>query len=283
MLGFNGYRSIKMLSQNMVSKILNAGVASAITGVLLGSAFTTASWGMDKGTIGEELGFTRTAQGTLVSPYGPNVASRTIRSAEDVKTIWSPQKLSYAKDYYNSLRIELPSAEVDRLSISFSMLPNAYPFLERLSIKQTTLGHVEHGHLRIKELTDVLANNRTIKSLTLLKCAVDDEGAIRLANALRNNSTLEELRLDFNRIGDKGIVALGETLKVNKSLKKFTIVGNKNITDSGIGIFGQILANLPTPTLKHLDFGGYTSQKPQNLKNAFRDLLTKKGYDVAYF
>mmetsp|Transcript_12111 Transcript_12111/g.25801 ORF Transcript_12111/g.25801 Transcript_12111/m.25801 type:complete len:452 (-) Transcript_12111:205-1560(-) len=80
--------------------------------------------------------------------------------------------------------------------------------------------------------TDALAQNRTLKVLSLYNNQVGAEGAKRLAAAIKVNQTLEQLLLEGNEIGDEGAKSLADALMANQSIRVIILRGNK-IGDEG--------------------------------------------------
>lgn len=226
-----------MLSKNMFSKALNAGTVLAVSSLLLGSVFTSASWGMER-AIEEEFGL----------PVNLGVVSKIVSSVSELQTICEVQNNPYVKSTVGSLTIRVSSGEMDQVPVSFRGIFQAYPDLTEMYITKMTLGYKEPGHSRIQELASHLPAR--LEKLTLLHCNVDDNGATFLANVLRNHP-LKELALELNGIGDPGATALAEALKVNKGLKVLKLMGNQ-MTDAGAVNLLRPLYE-PTNTLKYLD------------------------------
>ena len=81
------------------------------------------------------------------------------------------------------------------------------------SIQELCLGYqnVWQGpKFEIYELTEALASNTTLSTLSLSRNKLTDQDAIILAGALQGNTTLETLDVKENKIGDDGAVALAQ-------------------------------------------------------------------------
>ena len=77
------------------------------------------------------------------------------------------------------------------------------------------------GHMALGES---LKRNRTLKTLNISYCSIDDQGMKSLASALEMNGSLEELDLTWNpAVTGIGYMALGESLKRNRGLKTLNI------------------------------------------------------------
>lgn len=219
----------------MLSKSLKSCTTLIFSGILLGSIFTTESWGMMSNADEEEKWHLPT--------------SREIKSEEDLNTIWKKDVNCI------SLSIQMPSEAVNQTSISFWPLSRAYPNLEQLFIIQTTMGGNEEGQQRMHELTAVLRNNNTIKTLSIVGCHVDDQGATDIAAMLLSNKALKNLHLDLNDITDDGVQPIGTALTVNRGLKSLSLVGNKIISVEDAGTVALIKhVYEPTHRLQHLSF-----------------------------
>lgn len=225
-----------MLSKKVLLKVLNAGTALAISGVLLGSALTSSSWAMESDAM----------------DFGPH--SHFIWTKAELENICNPQVLPQG-NIYGELSIQMQSREMDEVPVSFTNIFKAYPELTMLSITKMTLGcNEDRGAPRIADLSSALRANTTLKSLRLLNCNVDDKGATLLANALQGHPTLKELHLSINKIGDAGAAELGELIKVNHSLKVLKLMGNE-MSDTGAFALVKPLYE-STNTLQLLDIIG---------------------------
>lgn len=90
------------------------------------------------------------------------------------------------------------------------------------------------GKKGVSDIINVLDNNPSLETLNLIKCGINDQGAILLANKLKNNTKLLELNLNNNKIGDDGVIAIAEMLKTNKNL--CTLHLDVDLTDKGANI-----------------------------------------------
>jgi len=82
------------------------------------------------------------------------------------------------------------------------------------------------------KFTDALAENRTLKTLSLYNNQIGKKGAKLLADALAANSTLEQLFLEGNQVGDEGAKSLAQAVMTNTGLEVLILRGN-GIGDAG--------------------------------------------------
>ncbi len=81
-------------------------------------------------------------------------------------------------------------------------------------------------------LTDAIAENSTIRVLSLGSNSIESEGAKRLAAALKVNTSIVELHLGDNRIADEGAAHLADALASNGTIGILGAYGN-GIGDDG--------------------------------------------------
>lgn len=227
-------------------------------------------------TIGDELDYKRNFHGDYDLSRGGTVRyslSRSITSEAEVKSIWNQNSVDSIA-YCGTLSIKMPSKEVDSLLLDFRSLPHAYPYLEKLKLERTTMGGTAHfAEERMKSLASVLVNNQTIKSLDLVNCVVDNNGAKLLANVLKHNTTLKELILNINLIGVEGAIDLAEALKTNTTLEKLALMGNQ-IGERGAHSLVMSLMMKAQNTLKELDIvsNGNINMQPHHKINVKQNL-----------
>ena len=75
-------------------------------------------------------------------------------------------------------------------------------------------------------IAEYIADNKTLKTLKLLRNKITDEGGIALVKALMENRTLQTLNLTQNLLSEKTVDAFLGLIKVNPSLK--TLYFNQN-------------------------------------------------------
>ena len=74
-----------------------------------------------------------------------------------------------------------------------------------------------------KKLSEALKKNKSLRSVSLYRCNVGDEGTVHLSEAIRHNTTLEFLSLFHNNIGNEGGQQLVNALEQNDSLQKLEL------------------------------------------------------------
>jgi Ran GTPase-activating protein (RanGAP) involved in mRNA processing and transport len=82
------------------------------------------------------------------------------------------------------------------------------------------------------KLTDAIAENSTIRVLSLGSNSIESEGGKRLAAALKINTSIVELHLGDNRIADEGAALLADALASNGTIGILGAYGN-GIGDEG--------------------------------------------------
>ena len=85
----------------------------------------------------------------------------------------------------------------------------------------------------IKELAEILEDNRTVKKLNLIGCKIGIQGVKLLAKALEVNEGIKILNLNYNDLCDEGAQCLANALKMNETITRLHLGGN-NITDDTI-------------------------------------------------
>ena len=86
---------------------------------------------------------------------------------------------------------------------------------------------------QVRSLAAVIGNNKSLRTVELPSCNIDDEGARHLATMLEKNTSLKTLYLENNKITDDGLKHLAIPLEKNTSLKTLWLNGN-NITDDNL-------------------------------------------------
>jgi len=102
------------------------------------------------------------------------------------------------------------------------------------------------------ELCSFIANNRTVRKISLRKLHLDHEVASLLAQSLSINTKVTSLDLRENNIGPEGATALSSVLRSRCSLKSLSLYGNA-ITTAGACELARALEH--NSTLSQLDLG----------------------------
>lgn len=107
------------------------------------------------------------------------------------------------------------------------------------------LSRVNLNGMHVQLLFNVLQQNQTIRTLSLITCGILPEGALFIAQMLAYNQTIEALYLDENSLGDKGLKLILDRLQENKTLA-FLGLDNNHITDVGANYFLEYLSQHAT-------------------------------------
>ena len=87
----------------------------------------------------------------------------------------------------------------------------------------------------MQHLSEGLAINRQIQSLSLTYCNIDQEGARAIFEILIfSQSQLEELNLSGNHLRNEGIIVVFRGLSINKNLKKIYLADNQFNEDDSV-------------------------------------------------
>jgi len=76
-----------------------------------------------------------------------------------------------------------------------------------------------------KQIADALANNDTIKRLTLSKLNLTDQSVSLIADVLKTNKSLIYLDVSNNKFGNVGLIAIADALKSNSTLVELSVIG----------------------------------------------------------
>jgi len=132
--------------------------------------------------------------------------------------------------------------------------------LHDLDIDSTTLTAEE-----MATLSSFLATTKTLYSLTVWRCDLDDHAVEQLSAELRRNTSLHRLVLSYNpKITDNGASHLATMLTVNNTLQILRL-NNCSISDQGV---------------QHLSKGLQDSKSVTELDLAFNSDITDKGARV---
>lgn len=94
----------------------------------------------------------------------------------------------------------------------------------------------DHNTLYMQGVSELLKKTTTLTTLEFYHNAIDDSGALFLAEGLKKNSSLKILDLDFNSISNTGAHYLSDALKNNTTLVKLSLAANPKITPDGLEI-----------------------------------------------
>jgi Ran GTPase-activating protein (RanGAP) involved in mRNA processing and transport len=114
--------------------------------------------------------------------------------------------------------------------ISKSLHPSSKPTIAILK-----LDHNNFGAQGVKNLSEGLAVNPTLKILSLQYCGIDEHAAQALFEILiYTRSALEDINLSGNMLGNEGIKKILHGTAVNKALKKIWLSDNQFNDDEDV-------------------------------------------------
>jgi hypothetical protein len=123
-------------------------------------------------------------------------------------------------------------------------------FLADVLIQQTSLvrlkfysGTLEHSDVR--NLAQGLHQNRSLKTLELCFCMIDDRDVRCLMEHWPRDSPLKRIYLPDNNIGPAGVQSLLQAAHEHPALRKINLEGNIDIGYEGARVIGNALHNLP--------------------------------------
>lgn len=102
-------------------------------------------------------------------------------------------------------------------------------------------------------IAETIAENRTLRKLTLRCCSIGAEGTAVLAKGLQKNRSLNQLSLVGNSLGDEGISSITSSLKNNDSLKFLDLSSNRAGPESGKLLAGMLKEKCRLTTLNISD------------------------------
>ena len=122
----------------------------------------------------------------------------------------------------------------------------------------------------IKQISDALFTNNTLKSLSLINVTITVEDTSNLSTMLSINKTLEELRLFNCNITDNGVRYICEGLTKNQTLTELSISYNPQITSASTSTIAELINT--TKSLTELDLHG-TSLNNDDIKTICTELI----------
>ena len=109
-----------------------------------------------------------------------------------------------------------------------------------LNLSGIDLGSKPEAMHTFDTLTEQLKNNTTLKVLWLVKCGLNSQSTLSLAEALIANKHLEVLSISNNALCDDGIQHLAHALRVNQGLKELHL-DSCGMTDVGLECLAKSL------------------------------------------
>ena len=125
----------------------------------------------------------------------------------------------------------------EHIDLSFNSLHDGnIEVLVEVLEKSEVLGELNLWDNRIAladdKFTDALAQNRTLRVLSLGSNNITSDGMKRLAAALKVNQSVQELHMGDNCMGNDGAKSFADALTANTALQMISLYGN-NIGDEG--------------------------------------------------
>jgi hypothetical protein len=111
----------------------------------------------------------------------------------------------------------------------------------------------------IRLLSQALADNQVLRIVTLDHSMIGNSSACLLGHFLTGQTSLQELNLNNNKIGDKGAIAIASGLSANSCLSKLYLAGNPIETIGNQALLDCL--NPPAPnavpnlSLQHISLG----------------------------
>ena len=93
----------------------------------------------------------------------------------------------------------------------------------------------------IKQISDALFTNTTLKVLSLINVTITDEDTSNLSTMLSINKTLDKLYLSNCNIADNGVQYICEGLNKNQTLTLLDISYNPQITSASISTIAELI------------------------------------------
>ena len=122
----------------------------------------------------------------------------------------------------------------------------------------------------IKQISDALFTNTTLKFLSLINVTITDEDTSNLSTMLSINKTLDKLELANCNITDNGVQCICEGLTKNPTLTLLDIKYNSQITSASSSTIAKLINT--TKSLTELRLHG-TSLKNNDIKTICTELI----------
>ena len=104
----------------------------------------------------------------------------------------------------------------------------------------------------IKQISDALFTNTTLKLLSLINVTITDEDTSNLSTMLSINKILDKLRLYNCNITDNGVQYICEGLAKNQTLTELSISYNPQITSASTSTIAELINTTKSLTELHL-------------------------------
>ena len=131
----------------------------------------------------------------------------------------------------------------------------------------------------IKQISDALFTNTTLKSLVLINVTITDEDTSNLSTMLSINKTLDRLELTNCNITDNGVQYICESLNKNQTLTGLNISYNPQITLASTSTIVELINTTKSLTKLHLD---NTSLNNDDIKTICTSLIENSTIQTLY-
>ena len=122
----------------------------------------------------------------------------------------------------------------------------------------------------IKQISDALFTNTTLKLLSLINITITDEDTSNLSTMLSINKTLDKLYLSNCNITDNGVRYICERLTKNQTLTVLDISYNPQITSTSTSTIAELINTTKSLTELYLDC---TSLNNDDIKTICTELI----------
>jgi Ran GTPase-activating protein (RanGAP) involved in mRNA processing and transport len=128
----------------------------------------------------------------------------------------------------------------------------------------------------LRLLGEAVQLNQGLRTLSLNRSNVGDQGVAEIARGLTNNATLQFLHLESNQIGDQGATSLAQALELNNKLQSVYLDSN-NIGSKGAGELLKALSHNSALRLLNLGNNKVGATDVQELYNAIEAFKSNSG------
>ena len=224
----------------------------------------------------------------LISPtieQCEEVVSRLIKEQQTKGNTWSIRLRSSSPESALVIISNLSKCAVMRLDIHSTPLDSIC--MSTLSAElQTTNKTMRNLILRyssltggIKQISDALFTNTTLKSLAFINVTITDEDTSNLSTMLGINKTLDRLNLSNCNITDNGVRYICEGLNKNQTLTELSISYNPQITSASTSTIAELINT--TKSLTEIDLNG-TSLNNDDIKTICTELIKNTTIQTLY-
>ena len=164
------------------------------------------------------------------------------------------------------MTLDIHSTKLDNICISTlsAELQTTYKTMIGLVLRYSSLTG------GIKQISDALFTNTTLKMLSLINVTITDEDTSNLSTMLSINKTLEVLELFNCNITDNGVRYICEGLTKNQTLTSLNIRYNPQITSASTSTIAELINTTKSLTVLRLD---NTSLNNDDIKTICTELI----------